>query len=47
MSYLTKTQYYNSGLKTKHQINWDSFLSVLKIIIYIFSKLYLFIFVAY
>ena len=37
-----------SRLKEKHQINWDSFLAVLEIIIilYIFSKLYFIVLVA-
>jgi len=47
ISYLTKTQHYDSGLKEKHQINWDSFLAVLKIIIYVFSKLYFIVLVAH
>ena len=47
ISYLTKTQHYHSELKEKHQINRDSFLAVLKIIIYIFSKVYFIVLVAH
>ena len=47
ITYLTKTQHYHNQLKEKHQINWDSVLAVLKIIIHIFSKLYFIVLVVY